>query len=154
MGAGGERLDHRRLGQIEQRVDRDQPFGRGDKVVAHCAVERADAADDGQLLAEVVAAGAAVDTLATDDIRLEHDAVADLDVCGALAERLDGADNFMTGHDRQGDEWMLAVVGVQIRAADPDLLAADEGIARSRGGFRRVPHHDRLRALQYDLPHQ
>jgi hypothetical protein len=71
-------------------------------------------------------------------VRVDRDVLADAEALGPLAQRVDRSDQFVTGRQRElGEE--LAVVDVQVGAADAGLLHAYPHLTRSGVRGRDLP---------------
>lgn len=106
---------------------RDLALVAGEEFGSHAGALEAH---DLQLLAEVILAMTAGIALAADLLGLDGDLLADGNLGDALAHGGDGAAGLVSLGDGILGEGMLAVVDVNIRAADADLLDLDQHLSR------------------------
>jgi hypothetical protein len=129
-GLGEHRgVDRQALGGEDQALGRDDVLGEEPREVAAVALE-ARAVDRPAGEAELAATAV--------HVRVHADLLADLDAGDAVTEGFHRADELMAGDQRE-PRHEVAVVDVQVRAADPDLDDLDPDLARPRIGHRDVP---------------
>ena len=151
MDADGQRLNDgadRIVDVLRQLI---QEIGVYREVVRACAGTLA--ADDLELLADVESAGLAEIAFAADLLRTHDDAHARLEVRDVPADLDDVARSLMAHDDRTADERVLAVIRMDIRAANADRAHADERLIVRNFRNRNLANLKTLRFYQYSLFH-
>jgi hypothetical protein len=128
-----------------------KPLGRRDERVRQRAGGLT--AEDLEVLAKVVSAGAAVEAAVVDQVRLEQDRIAHSEAINPRTDGIDDSRCFVSRHNRKIDERVLSREGVKVRAADADRLRSDAQFTGTGLGHRAVldPHLPGRR--KHDLTH-
>jgi purine-nucleoside phosphorylase len=150
--ADAQRLHQRQLRRGEFRIGIEVRCGY-QEALAHAAVNVN--AEHLEGLAAVRLAAPAGLTGATVEIGIHGATVANVDACGALAQRdyLNG--EFMPEDPGIAEERLTAAVSVQIGTADSDAEDADESLAGGgHRGFRRVVPGELARLFKNQVAHR
>ena len=145
---GGQRFDEDRVAVVQVGLQRDQPIdGDGERVGQPTGCL---AAQHQQFAADVVAAVSTLGAVPAGEVGFHCYPGADPGRIDAGTDRIDDADNLMSGPVGQVNEGVAAARGMQIGPAEPHDRAAHPGLTGRRRGLRhrlddhvveRIHHH-------------